>query len=660
MKITKIVLENYRQYANRQEIKFDVEETNKNVTIIIGENGEGKTNLLNAISWCLYGEEFRKKTKYKELPMITQVIKEEKEEFEKPSRIMVEITFSINGKTQGKYQDLVLMREASIINGDTVGSINFRGFLFSKEDPNPLELPDPTVFVSQNIPRDLREFFLFDGEQLEKYFLSTVGKTISKGIEKLARIDLLNESIRKLVEVKKGYVKEVAKTSPDIKQKEETIERIEKRISNDQESLLGKRDKLEESESKLNDIKREYEEIKAQDISEMVKERNSLEQERTRIDQQKQNYEKDLSNLLMIEGPIFLISPVFNRLRRLIDEKEETGEFPPDRKYIESLLERGRCICSQDLTGEDNVYRQSVEALHKNLTKQDLVRLAQIKYRKIVRTQSKIEDLPRKLSDLKRNSVQDIAELQKINSRLKDISGILKANPEEVVVALETTRTSLEKRVKEIQRDTWTLEEQIKTSKQDKERFERELNSEIAKEKRNELISKRITLCSDALNILKTTKVRIEQETMEKVNQKMKDYFKKVHWKDTETFDYIYLEKENGVSIKRHGREALGSLSAGEQNFLALAFIAAVREASGFDLPVIIDTPFGRIGEAARKNISRYLPGYLANSQITILATPSEYTGAVKKELNQYINKVVRLSYDKKYGITRIPSLEEI
>lgn len=659
MKITKIVLENYRQYANRQEVRFDIGDTTKNVTLIIGENGEGKTNLLNAISWCLYGEEFRKKTQYKELPMITQVAEEVKGEIEKPSRMMVEITFAINEKTKEKYQELVLKREASIINGDTVGSIHFHGYLFSKEDPNPLKLPDPTVFVSQNIPRDLREFFLFDGEQLEKYFLSTVGETISNGIEKLARIDLLNESIRKLEEVKKGYVREVAKTSPNVKQKEESIGRIEKRISSDQESLLKKRNKLEESESELNDINRQYEEMKAQDISEMVKERETLEEERNRLEQQKQSYEKDLSKLLMIEGPMFLISPVFNKLRGLIDEKEETGEFPPDIKYIESLLERGRCICSQDLTGEDNIYRQKVEALRKNLAKKDFVRLAQIKYRDIIRTQSQVEDLPRKLSDLKRNSVKDIVELQKINFRLRDISSILKANPEELVGALETMRTSLKNSITELQRDIWALEEQVKTSKLEKDKFERELSSEIAKEKRNELISKRLALCSDALNILEAAKNRIEQETMEKINQKMKEYFDKFHWKDTNTFDYIYLEKEKVVSIRRHGREALGSLSTGEQNFLALAFIAAVREASGFELPVIIDTPFGKIGEAARENISRYLPGYLADSQITILATSSEYTGAVKKELNQYISNVIPLSYDKKYGITRIPSLEE-
>ena len=55
MKLDKISIKNYRQYRD-VEIEFDTD-PNKNFTIIKGNNGTGKTTLLNAFTWCLYGKE---------------------------------------------------------------------------------------------------------------------------------------------------------------------------------------------------------------------------------------------------------------------------------------------------------------------------------------------------------------------------------------------------------------------------------------------------------------------------------------------------------------------------------------------------------------------------------------------------------------------------
>ena len=55
MKIYDIKMKNYCQYRDATlEFSTDLQ---KKVTIIQGNNGTGKSNLLNAITWCLYGEE---------------------------------------------------------------------------------------------------------------------------------------------------------------------------------------------------------------------------------------------------------------------------------------------------------------------------------------------------------------------------------------------------------------------------------------------------------------------------------------------------------------------------------------------------------------------------------------------------------------------------
>ena len=59
MIIESIKIENFRQYKGPIDLKFSLDK-NKNFTIVKGTNGAGKTNLLNAITWCLYDEELHK------------------------------------------------------------------------------------------------------------------------------------------------------------------------------------------------------------------------------------------------------------------------------------------------------------------------------------------------------------------------------------------------------------------------------------------------------------------------------------------------------------------------------------------------------------------------------------------------------------------------
>ena len=54
MRIKSLELLNFRQFYGEQKINFS-QDNNANVTIIHGENGSGKTALLNAFKWAFYG-----------------------------------------------------------------------------------------------------------------------------------------------------------------------------------------------------------------------------------------------------------------------------------------------------------------------------------------------------------------------------------------------------------------------------------------------------------------------------------------------------------------------------------------------------------------------------------------------------------------------------
>lgn len=68
MLLKSIKLENFRQFRN-ESIDFAQGIDGKNVTIIIGENGTGKTTFAQAFFWCMYGE-----TKFSDKVMLNKVV----------------------------------------------------------------------------------------------------------------------------------------------------------------------------------------------------------------------------------------------------------------------------------------------------------------------------------------------------------------------------------------------------------------------------------------------------------------------------------------------------------------------------------------------------------------------------------------------------------
>lgn len=83
-----------------------------------------------------------------------------------------------------------------------------------------------------------------------------------------------------------------------------------------------------------------------------------------------------------------------------------------------------------------------------------------------------------------------------------------------------------------------------------------------------------------------------------------------------ETFD-VELIDEQGSVIKRK------LLSAGEKQIYAIAILEALAKTSGRDLPVIIDTPLGRLDSQHRdKLINHYFP--FASHQVVLLSTDTE------------------------------------
>ena len=94
-------------------------------------------------------------------------------------------------------------------------------------------------------------------------------------------------------------------------------------------------------------------------------------------------------------------------------------------------------------------------------------------------------------------------------------------------------------------------------------------------------------------------------------------------------------------------------LSAGEKQIYAISLLWSLAQVSGRQLPMIIDTPLGRLDNAHRRNlVNHYFP--YAAEQILVLSTDSEFDRALIEELLPAISRVYRLDYDPVAGSSRV------
>ena len=117
-----------------------------------------------------------------------------------------------------------------------------------------------------------------------------------------------------------------------------------------------------------------------------------------------------------------------------------------------------------------------------------------------------------------------------------------------------------------------------------------------------------------------------------------KDKFTKMQWKEEEFVD-IELTEDYDISIinKIGNREKPGDLSDGEKLSLGLCFMSAIHKISGFDLPIIMDTPLGNLDVDIRQNFAKFLPEFVENKQIVLLVTGTEYTDDFRDILYNHI-----------------------
>ena len=235
---------------------------------------------------------------------------------------------------------------------------------------------------------------------------------------------------------------------------------------------------------------------------------------------------------------------------------------------------------------------------------------------------------------------KDIVEI--VDKMKKMDATIDKYTDKERIKTLYAKRNDLEKYVENQSHAVIREEVELEKFSNDLEVLKTNLDTALQKDKKNVEIRKKATLAENAKNKVEDIIANIKGDIRDKISEEMSSKFFELMWK--QKFGKVELAEDYSASvINNDGFECLGSCSAAERELLVLAFTLALHKESGFDGPLVIDTPISRISGELRVAFAKVLREVSKNKQIILFVTEDEYSTNVKDVFEPYANKKYRL-----------------
>ncbi|NES86277.1 MAG: AAA family ATPase [Moorea sp. SIO2B7] len=624
LRLQRIRLHNWKCYQD-QIIKFDLD-TNKNIWIVFGQNGAGKTSILEGILWCLYGSEVISRTEL--LKYFNRVNLKGIPDLE----ILVQLTF------QGDSETYYISRRARrVVRGTTVyAEVEEASFNIDGQ-----EKKDSRKYIEAILPNSCKDFFFFDGVEIKRYAQLTQTEESRWAIESILGIPELKN------------LRDDAKLAfKNIEKKLNNLASASKEVSYVNEKLLDIQDEIEVTKGQLQEAKGKYN--ASVEILKNVQERASkieylrgklnqivrLEQEKVRLEDNLKNAEEQIETTLR-KAPIPLILEFVREVaddlqiqsRNNIRQSGSLGE-------LQKLLTADNCLCGRCIDEDIRAYiRQQLKQLEGyGKINQQTVEEDELRHRLALLSKYQTPDFDKLL--LNRDRLQDnLDEVQQAISRLKrDTKGV---NQEEIKEIWKKVGGE-EQVVREKQQRIYRLQGDIEGLKKQEDQLSRTRESLASRNQETAMLSKQVKLArglADAANELIEWHINKCKETLE---ERTSEIHRRVTNKPDE---YVGVEIKNNytLGVKSIAGDTINPevLSAGEKEALAFAFITGLNLASATAAPLIMDTPFGHLDTKHQKNIVNSLPDI--PSQVIVLATDRDFPEYLLQELRPHVAEIHRI-----------------
>lgn len=628
MKIIRIDLTNIFSYKNNVQFSFS---NDKKMNVIIGENGFGKTSFINSIKIALHGvtndvlkigdtvltkSDFIMGTTGFS-GMINRVAKEEG---------VNECNISIIFEDKANKQHL-LSRTYKVANTSYKEHLK----VIDLSNDSVLEADEAQDFINANIINpSLAKFFLFDGEKVQdiaNFTNEEFAKMLEDIFEEIGVFEQLIEDMRKL---KREYQSETF-TDTELKNKFKDLhdenDRTEKEIEQFIKDIKTNKSEKREFGKIDTELKNKINKLKSDSKDELKTFEEKLSELKHNKDKKLEVFKSqavtclpllvDKEFKLKVEADIFANYYDLNYLPKEILDRKKI-------EFIELINEKIKN--NEDISNIMEIFDKVFFSDNQD-KRVSFVDTSKIKYQ--------YETLD--LQVLAFGTLLDnIIELDEFINKQEDNISEVKLKIKENEIELDSLLSKKEANSNQLFLRTSniaTFENKIIDNKQKLKDIEKSIHALSRQGHKEEILSAKINTCEKvmitSLKAIEVTKAKKREELETIVNEKfqllIKENYVASSLKINDDFTInLFDEKEKAMDIL--------SSSSGQKQIIATALIWAISDYVKNDMPMIVDTPLGRLDEKNQKLLlQNFYPN--ASSQIIMLPTPSELRAEGFKEL---------------------------
>lgn len=646
-----LVLSEVGPFAGEQRIPLAPRSPDRPVILFGGLNGSGKTTVLEALLLALYGGltpgSVRRAGSYERY--LRQLINHAADP---DSGAAVELAF--RAVHSGDWHTFRVRRRWW-----TAGERVRESVQVSRDGaPDPVLTEAWPEHVETLAPRGVANLFFFDGEQIEAFADLDIAKELVRtaigGLLGLDLVDRLQDDLALLERRKRTDAAQGEEEQESIRARQSALEAVRRQE-------VDARQTVEEAERQVSIAQRDVDkatQLLASEGGERYQARNELQDRRDSAATRARQSRTALVDALGGLGPLLMIEPLIEQTvtqamaeQHQADNQSLANLLSERDAQLLDLLRRQRAAAQlqqmvSDFLAEDLAERKSGDGVPVVIGVQAQTLAAAQRL-----TAGELADEREHL----RRRVGDLAETQ---SALDDAERAVVAIPDD-----DAVKASIEAH----QHANYALAEaraRLDAARRDYQAANTRRQSAEESVKR-ELVKANAALLEseDAARIVehaaraRTTLVQLRavatQRHTKRIEALILDSLQTLVRKNR-LISEVKIDPETcAVELLTHdGRPVRPrTLSAGERQLLAVSLLAGLARASGRLLPVVIDTPLGRLDQDHRgRLLERYIPH--ASHQVIVLSTDTEITPDVLHRLGNSVSHMVKLEHDRQTGAT--------
>lgn len=660
MIINSITIKNFQTYYKDIEFEFDTPDKNKNVILIGGLNGAGKTSFFSSLVLGLFG-------KNSEGIIYDRQVGENIEDsyqsylrsaFSNEAKKNKEIEMEVSILLTHENNEIKIVRKWWI--DESIDEI-LEVYYLVDGLVKPVELPDEEVdqneyyesFIQSIIPSQVGRFFFFDGEEIKSIAKQDPEQAVVNGINALLGFNVLQQLIVDLETLKRNLRKELPGAAKSgLLNNYEELEKIEEAISktNSEKTILE--DDVENLNISLEELEHDISQaFKGRDVDS----RNEVLDKIYNLDRELHQVENELQNLVGDVLTLALTPKLLDETQQLIAKEIKNLKQKDETIVVESLKEKFNKKLISNFSESDIGKKESLEKITKviNSTWNEIVPDS-MNINAFLSNYFSTEEIQTALShidDIKATTNKDVTRLigkqEALNMEKTELLSMQQLfdsgrYAQDILDKKSNALNSLSSKQHQLERleaEMMVLNQEQTNIKNIIDRLESSL--EISKEIQFELEE-----VEKYQEVIEEFMKESRSKRASKLSKKTSEVIKSLAHKE-DLIHQVNIQKDSyAITLLDSSNTPVKKMSAGESEIFALSLLQALGEVSNRSLPVVIDTPLGRLDYEHRKSIvSNYF--HNVSEQVFILSTDTEIDQSLYEELEPYIIQTFLIKSNK-------------